>query len=243
MVENNTKTATEEKSKQYWQISAFAQQVGVHFNSIYTWFNRLENERIHFISRVGGNNERVYDNLDLEIAKYIKKKRDDKWSLNAIFDELPNVFELRPFPSDFHDDSKPGELTPEKVEEVMGEIVEKQMKIIKDQYEAQLKNLQNYYESQIETTKQELINQLPAPKSKEEERKEKYERELLIFRVNMRLKDEALQKWESKPEGERKKRVGVFFKQDNYDAKEKFVNDYINANIEKALKESFDMDE
>src|SRR5699024_8216809 len=60
--------------------------------------------KLHYISRVEG--EKVYDELDLKIAKFIIEKRNNKWSLNAIFDELPNNFELRPFPEDYENETK-----------------------------------------------------------------------------------------------------------------------------------------
>ncbi len=40
--------------------------------------------------------KKLYNALDLEIALFIKQKRDEKWSLDAIIDLLPHQFDLRP---------------------------------------------------------------------------------------------------------------------------------------------------
>src|SRR5699024_9439720 len=89
----------------YWKISDFAKKLNKHNNTIDGWFRELEIERkLHYISRVEG--EKVYDEVDLKIAAFIGEKRDNKWSLNAIFDELPNKFELRPFPKDYENKTK-----------------------------------------------------------------------------------------------------------------------------------------
>src|SRR5699024_1755065 len=89
----------------YWKISDFAKKLNKHNNTIDGWFRELEIERkLHYISRVEG--EKVYDELDLKIAAFIVEKRDNKWSLNAIFDELPNKFELRPFLKDYENKTK-----------------------------------------------------------------------------------------------------------------------------------------
>src|SRR5699024_4206858 len=89
----------------YWKISDFAKKLNKHNNTIDGWFRELEMERkLHYISRVEG--DKVYDELDFRIAKFIIEKRDNKWSLSAIFDELPNKFDFRPFPEDYESKSR-----------------------------------------------------------------------------------------------------------------------------------------
>src|SRR5699024_2244343 len=94
-----------ENQNQYWKISDFAKKLNKHNNTIDGWFRELELERmLHYVSRVNG--EKVYDELDLKIAQFIIKRRNNKWSLNAIFDDLPNHFSLRPFPEGLESEPK-----------------------------------------------------------------------------------------------------------------------------------------
>ena len=84
---------------EYWKISDFTQKIGdLHMNTVDRWFKKLEEQQIHYISRING--ERIYDELDLKVALFIKERRDEKWALEAIFNILPFQLELRPFPED-----------------------------------------------------------------------------------------------------------------------------------------------
>jgi len=89
----------------YWKISDFVEEIkltlkeeSLHVNTVYGWFKKLEKERIHYISRTVDTNEKIYDELDLRIAIFIKMKRNEKWAIKAIFDEVKNEFDVRPFP-------------------------------------------------------------------------------------------------------------------------------------------------
>ena len=91
----------------YWKISNFVGEVKqtlkeekLHVNTVYGWFKKLEEERIHYISRTVDTNEKVYDELDLRIAVFIKMKRNEKWALKAIFHEIRDEFDVRPFPDE-----------------------------------------------------------------------------------------------------------------------------------------------
>lgn len=65
------------ENAKYCKISAFSKQIGKHNNTIDEWFRELEGEcKLHYISRV--NEEKVYDELDLSIAKFIVKRRENK---------------------------------------------------------------------------------------------------------------------------------------------------------------------
>ena len=88
----------------HWKISDFVEKIKetlqedkLHINTVDGWFKKLEEERIHYINRTEETNEKVYDKLDLQLAIFIKKKRNEKWSLGAVFNELKSEFELRPF--------------------------------------------------------------------------------------------------------------------------------------------------
>ncbi|GLO68462.1 hypothetical protein [Oceanobacillus kimchii] len=74
-------------SDRFWKIGDFAKKLNKHTNTIDGWFRNLESERsLHYIMRVNG--EKVYDELDFKIASFIIEQRNNKWSLNAIFDGL-----------------------------------------------------------------------------------------------------------------------------------------------------------
>ena len=52
----------------YWKISDFVEEVNLtlkeeklHVNTVYGWFKKLEEKRIHYISRTVDTNEKVYD--------------------------------------------------------------------------------------------------------------------------------------------------------------------------------------
>ncbi|GGI18039.1 hypothetical protein [Gottfriedia solisilvae] len=84
----------------FWRLTEFSEKVGgKHRNTIDTWFNQLESRGIHYVNRTQSG-ERVFDDLDLKIAKFIAQKRDEKWSLEGIYDNLPTQYPLREFPAD-----------------------------------------------------------------------------------------------------------------------------------------------
>lgn len=65
----------------YWKISDFVEEIKhllkenkLHINTVDGWFKKLEEERIHYVSRTEDSNEKVYDSLDLELAAFIKKR-------------------------------------------------------------------------------------------------------------------------------------------------------------------------
>ena len=65
----------------YWKISDFVEEVKqtlkeekLHVNTVYGWFKKLEEERIHYISRDRmDTNEKVYDDLDLRELRFLLK--------------------------------------------------------------------------------------------------------------------------------------------------------------------------
>jgi len=81
----------------YWKSTEFAKELGKPITSVINWFVALEEQGIHYVMR--HKSDRVYDELDLEIAQYIIEKRNQKWSLDAIYLEIPRQFQVRPFPA------------------------------------------------------------------------------------------------------------------------------------------------
>jgi hypothetical protein len=67
----------------YWKISEFVEKIKqtlqeekLHSNTVDGWFKKSEEERIHYICRTAETNEKVYDELDLQLAVFIKRKRN-----------------------------------------------------------------------------------------------------------------------------------------------------------------------
>jgi hypothetical protein len=217
----------------YWKIRDFVEQVKqtlkekkLHVNTVDGWFKKLEEERIHYISRTTETNEKVYDELDLQLAVFIKKKRNQKWSLNAIFNEIKNEFELRPFPVEDEETRNVAQITgldilnATFIKELKGafeEVAASQLSEVKSQYEVILKKLPDY-------------------KSKEEEREERFKEMVARRRVEYQLEQEALIKWSTKPEEERIKRIGWFKKGENQEERNSFINNYINEKFESRLR-------
>jgi hypothetical protein len=217
----------------YWKISDFVEQVKktskeekLHVNTVTGWFKKLEEDGIHYVSRTEETNEKVYDELDLQLAVFIKKKRNQKWSLSAIFNAIRSEFELRPFPVEDMETTNVAHingvefLNPTLIKELKGafeEVAASQLDEMKVQYD-------------------EILKKLPDSKSKEEERETRFKEMVARKRVEYQLEKEALIKWSTKPEEERIKKVGWFKKEENQEERNRFIKDYVNMNFENRLK-------
>jgi hypothetical protein len=222
----------------YWKISDFVEKIKqtlqeekLHINTVDGWFKKLEEEQIHYINRTEDTVEKVYDSLDLKLAVYIKKKRNEKWSLSAIFNEIPNEFELRPFPIEDKETTK----TPQIVN--MDLLKVKLMEELKSTFEevaaAQSIELKQHYES--------LFKQLPKPKSLEEEKEERFQGMVVRRRVEAQLEEEALNIWSTKPENERFKKIGWFRKAEDLLERDRFVRKYVNEHFANRLRTELDL--
>lgn len=209
----------------YWKISDFAKKLGKHNNTVDGWFRTLETEKhLHFVSRING--EKVYDELDYQIATYIIEKRNNKWSLDAIFDDLPNHFSLRPFPPEYELEKTSVQVV--DVDKIRASIMQEMKtsfeEIAAAQMEKQMSNLQKI---------------LPSP---EEKRIERFEQIMAERKVTRQLEDEALSIWSTKPEEERLIKVGWFRREEDKEKRDRFVRDYIDEHFEKRMKEEFGLD-
>ncbi|WP_051314954.1 hypothetical protein [Alteribacter aurantiacus] len=81
---------------EFWKISEFAKELEKHSSTVSNWFSKLEEKQLHYVNRA--DEERIFDEFDLEIARVIKAKREENKSLDEIFQELDESYELRPFP-------------------------------------------------------------------------------------------------------------------------------------------------
>lgn len=218
----------------YWKISDFVEQVKLasgedrlHINTVDGWFKKLEEERIHYVTRTEETNEKVYDSLDLNIAVFIKKRRNEKWSLSAIFNEIRDEFELRPFPVEFEGEQNSNQVF--DIETLKTRMINDLQKSIEEVAAAQLVEIKRHYEG--------LLKQIPKPKSIEEEKEERFQEMVVRRRVESQLEEEALKMWSTKSEEERFKRAGWFRKEEDLAARDLFVRRYVNEHFSIKLRE------
>lgn len=211
---------TEER---FWKIGKFAKKLDKHQNTIDNWFKLLEEKRIHFVNRIG--KEKVYDEVDLKVAEFIKHRRDRGWAMEAILYELPMQVTVRDTPT---------------TEELMAE--DKRF----EELELKLKNyIEQLSRNLIETQqKQQLLLEEETRKLREEERAERVNIRLTEITIEHQLRKEAEQKWNELPD-EEKYIKGSFIqkmiqgKQIDLEKKQSFINDYIQTRIAQRLKEEF----
>ncbi|MBT2687780.1 MerR family transcriptional regulator [Bacillus sp. ISL-47] len=217
----------------YWKISDFVEEIKyvlqekrLHINTVDGWFKKLEEEQIHYVSRTEDSNEKVYESLDLELAIFIKRKRNEKWSLSAIFNEIKNEFELRPFPAQFKESTNVPQIV--DIDTLKAKLIEEFKGTFEEVAAAQSEEIKRHYES--------LLKQLPKPKSPEEEKEEMFQEMVVKRRVESHLEEEALKMWATKPEEGRFRKTGWFRKEEDLRARDRFVKEYIDKNFADTLR-------
>ncbi len=205
-----------------WQLNKFAAQLDKHYTVVNTWFSNLENYRIHYINRLE-NNEKIYDELDLEIGKYIVAKRtaEQKWSFPAIYEALKTDFagRLRPFPVDFNESNALTTNDPRVIATVLNDLLGDKLE---------------------EVIEEQLRRLLPPPKDPIQERMERMDAINTDRRIRGLLRKEAIVKWNEKPASERMIKVGLFSKIENTSAKEDFIQAYIDDHYDEKVKREFE---
>ena len=194
----------------------------------------MENDGLHYVNRDGGSNEKMYDELDLEIGIFIKEKRSERWKLNDIFNELGKRFELRKPPQqkppskNRKADRPSSELMPltennhaaEFKQEVLSEILSS----IEQAAASRMEELKIRYEN--------MMNHVQPFMPDEEDLKEKQWRDMVLQkRVEYQLEKEALLLWTAKPLHERQKKIGWFRKEEDLTKRDIFVKEYVNRHF------------
>lgn len=217
----------------YWKISDFVEEIKLtlkeerlHVNTVYGWFKKLEEERIHYISRTVDTNEKIYDELDLRIAVFIKMKRNEKWAIKAIFDEIKNEFDVRPFPVENMETTNV--VHNSGTDPLNSKLFEELKRSLEEIAASQLNEVQSQYE--------EILKKLPDPKSREEEREDRFKEMVARRRVEYQLEREAQMIWDTKPEEERMEKVGWFKKVEKQEERNLFIKEYIDKNFENKLR-------
>lgn len=227
-----------EFNENVWQITEFTGVINktykemtgkedtIHYNTVDKWFKELEVREIHYIQRV--YKRKVYDEKDLKIALFIMDKRNHpSWKLNGIYDAIGQNSELtREFPEDYNNPDKP--LDKQDVEK----IIDNKLQGIRDE-------LKDYLVLTIEKGREqrqkELQQMLPKPIDEDEivrkalEAAKDYQKEYNLKYKEIRSK--AIEEWNQKPESERMIKAGFFKKIENTEAKEQFVDEYIEKHL------------
>jgi hypothetical protein len=215
-----------------WHISDFTEEIqrryeeettvkeSFHYNTVDKWFKDFENKGIHYIQRVA--DKKVYDDLDVDIAIFIIKKRSQKWSLDAISNVLSAHLEVRPFP-DLKNDEEQG-LSEAQVMVEMGRKFEKMQKEFEERmiYELDLKKKE---------LEQQLINRLPKPKTDQEIRAEKTDIMISTVRKRYEIEGEAIEEWNKLPLEQRVKKVGFFRTEEDLLKRDNFIREYVKQTL------------
>jgi len=217
----------------FWQIREFSKIIGKHHNTVDGWFKQMEERRIHYINRAG--HEKVYDELDLQIAQYIYEWREKGWSLEGIFGQLPEHFELRPFPSGY---DLPPQLQTPQFDVIKNQLVQEMRSAFEEVAAAQLKELERMFEQWHQPPAESAP--LPLYPPGQELRKQRLADVITRKRIEIQLEQTALRLWSNKPASERMRRVGLFRKEENRELRELFIKNYVNKYFADRVRDELD---
>lgn len=213
-----------------WRITEFSKLVGRHHNTVYNWFNTLEEKGLHETLRTNNTNEKLYNTLDLDIALFIKQKRDAKWSLDAIIELLPHQFELRPV-------SPENQTTEISAQLNMHEIAATIERLVEQKVQMHLQSIESKYQGHLEDA---IHTILPKPEDplmlKERQRQERLDNMIIQHRARNDLRKQAEKEWSTLPEKTRIKKIGWFKKEEDLAIKQIFIENYINENMIEYMK-------
>lgn len=217
-----------------WKITEFAKLIDKHYNTVDSWFKQLEDKRVHYVSRVAG--EKVYDELDLDIGRYIKEARESKgYNLQIIFEQLPDIYDVRPFPEDW--------ITGDSLVDFEGmrNSMEKRFEMMLQEAKEEL--LQSAINAAASSVEQNIHKYLPAPKTHEELTHERSNEMLTKIKLDNKLEEKAISAWNALPESVRMKKVGFFRKEQNWEERDAFIRKFKQDNYEKVVKEEYGIGE
>ncbi|PFU87186.1 MerR family transcriptional regulator [Bacillus anthracis] len=230
MESNNTNSSHEDTFEKAWRITEFSKLVGRHHNTVYNWFNILEEKGLHGTLRTNNTNEKLYNTLDLDIALFIKLKRDEKWSLDAIIELLPHQFELRPVSPENQTSEVSTQLNMQEAAATIEKIVEQKIQM-------HLQNIELEYQGKFEEAIRAVLPEPEDPeKLKERQRQERLDNIIIQHRARTELRKQAEKEWNTQPEETRIKKVGWFKKEEDLVSKQLFIENYIDENMIEYMK-------
>ncbi|EEL73448.1 hypothetical protein bcere0027_52570 [Bacillus cereus AH676] len=223
--ETNKNFIHEDAFEKAWRITEFSKLVGRHHNTVYNWFNTLEEKGLHGTLRTNNTNEKLYNSLDLDIALFIKQKRDEKWSLDAIIELLPHQFELRPVSPENQTSELSAQLNIHEAAATIEKIVEQKL-------ELHLQSIEMEYREKLEEAVRSALPEPEDPETlKERQRQERLDNMIIQHRARTELRKQAEKEWNSLPEDTRIKKVGWFKKEEDLARKQLFIETYIDENM------------
>lgn len=234
--------------KDWWQITDFADEIsrtlqekfddpkaGIHYNTVDKWFKALETKRIHYVNRAAG--EKVYDKQDLYIGCFIAEaRRDNRYRLDVIYENIPKQMDVRPFPPDFRDES------PVTIDETLmqNRILEGLNKSLATQFNIYEEKLQLQINRMIAEGLQESVkNLLPPPVDPEKERAKRMDDNLTRMKLEWKCEEEAILEWNKLPESERTKKAGLFRKEEDLLKRDNFIRAYKKQHMHRLFEESY----
>ncbi|HFK1753601.1 TPA: MerR family transcriptional regulator [Bacillus cereus] len=230
MESNNTNSSHEDTFEKAWRITEFSKLVGRHHNTVYNWFNILEEKGLHGTLRTNNTNEKLYNTLDLDIALFIKLKRDEKWSLDAIIELLPHQFELRTVSPENQTSEVSTQLNMQEAAATIEKIVEQKIQM-------HLQNIELEYQGKFEEAIRAVLPEPEDPeKLKERQRQERLDNIIIQHRARTELRKQAENEWNTQPEETRIKKVGWFKKEEDLARKQLFIENYIDENMIEYMK-------
>ncbi|PFF55227.1 MerR family transcriptional regulator [Bacillus thuringiensis] len=230
MESNNTNSSHEDTFEKAWRITEFSKLVGRHHNTVYNWFNILEEKGLHGTLRTNNTNEKLYNTLDLDIALFIKLKRDEKWSLDAIIELLPHQFELRPVSPENQTSEVSSQLNMQEAAATIEKIVEQKIQM-------HLQNIELEYQGKFEEAIRAMLPEPEDPeKLKERQRQERLDNIIIQHRARTELRKQAENEWNTQPEETRIKKIGWFKKEEDLARKQLFIENYIDENMIEYMK-------
>ncbi|MDG0949844.1 terminase gpP N-terminus-related DNA-binding protein [Bacillus paranthracis] len=223
--ETNKNFIHEDAFEKAWRITEFSKLVGRHHNTVYNWFNTLEEKGLHGTLRTNNTNEKLYNSLDLDIALFIKQKRDEKWSLDAIIELLPHQFELRSVSPENQTSEVSAQLNIHEAAATIEKIVEQKL-------ELHLQSIEMEYRAKFEEAVRSALPEPEDPETlKERQRQERLDNMIIQHRARTELRKQAEKEWNTLPEETRIKKVGWFKKEEDLARKQLFIESYIDENM------------
>lgn len=199
---------------QYYKISDFAKKIGFSSMTIYKWFDALEEKGIHYTQRIKG--QKIYSDLDLEIANFIIESRKNSMPLEAIYDVIGMRLNVRSFPDDFQDKNELVSI-PQMKEEVTN--------ILKTVFKEEFEHMSAAIAKQLHDK-----TQLEAAKGSEID-------QVTLRKIESNLRIQALKEWSKKSEDDRYIKSGWFRREEDLTKREIFVEEYIQEHYDKAIRD------
>ncbi|MDQ0896278.1 MULTISPECIES: hypothetical protein [unclassified Paenibacillus] len=182
--------------------------ISIPAQTLRNWFNELHESKVHTLKR-NQRGERVLDETDIAIAKYIHAAREKSLSVKALVPFIQQSFPVQ-YVSEDDEQKLSVYLDQEVVVEQLGLMMEERLLRFKEEMEA----------------KQKLM--LPAPNVViAEQRSAAVDVRLAELSMRKRLRDQAEKEWTKNP-------VKKWFREDK-EQKAKFIEDYVESHLEVEL--------